>query len=91
MLNPKVLLLFLAMMPQFSDRAKSFFVQSIVFGIVHILIATSVLLVMGAFVARAKTATAALASSRVWRRIELVGGLVIFAFGTKMIFFTQLG
>ena len=90
LLNPKVLLLFLAMMPQFSDRAKSFFVQSIIFGIIHILIATTVLLTLGAFIARAKNATAALASSGAWRRIELAGGLIICSFGVKMIFFTQI-
>ena len=83
-LNPKVLLLFLTLLPQFADPGKSFLSQSIVFGFLHACIASLVLFsVIEIFlVAGRRTITA---NAKLWNWFNRLGGTVILLFGVNLL------
>lgn len=83
-LNPKVLLLFLTLLPQFAEPGKSFFIQSITFGFLHACIASLVLFsVIEVFLAAGRRA--ALPNSKSWVWFNRLGGAVILAFGVNLL------
>ena len=83
-LNPKVLLLFLALLPQFVDPIKPFFPQALTFGTLHILIATTILLGVSAIVIGMHSSSSVLEKSGVWRVINVGGGIIIAFIGINL-------
>ena len=83
-LNPKVLLLFLTLLPQFADSDKSFFHQSLIFGFLHACIASVILfsVIEIFFVAGSRKITS---NSTSWTWFNRIGGVVIFAFGVNLL------
>ena len=83
-LNPKVLLLFLTLLPQFADQNKSFLHQSLVFGFLHACIASLILFsVIEIFFAASSRAIAS--NLTTWTWFNRIGAVVICAFGVNLL------
>jgi len=66
-LNPKVLLLFLTLLPQFAEPGRSFLIQSLAFGFLHACIASLVLFaVIEVFMVAGRRAVAPNATAWLW-------------------------
>ena len=81
MLNPKVALLFLSLLPQFVDPGEA--------ALVHTLVLSGAFLAMGlvwllTYVAVVSRAACLLRDDRVRRRIEIVSGSVLVALGLRI-------
>ncbi len=83
-LNPKVLLLFLTLLPQFADRDKSFLHQSLAFGFLHACIASLILfsVIEIFFAAGSRKITS---NSTAWTWFNRIGAVVICAFGVNLL------
>ncbi len=83
-LNLKVLLLFLTLLPQFADKDKSFFYQSLAFGFLHACIANLILFLVVEifFVVKNRKITS---SIKVWTYFNWVGAVVICRFGVRFL------
>lgn len=83
-LNPKVLLLFLTLLPQFAEPGRSFLIQSLAFGFLHAGIASLVLFaVIEVFMVAGRRAVAPNAAAWLW--FNRLGGAVILAFGVNLL------
>ena len=80
-LNPKVALLFLSLLPQFVDPGEGAFTQTLVLSATFLVMGIVWLLVYAAVASRAANV---LRHDRVRRRIEIVSGTVLVALGLRV-------
>jgi RhtB (resistance to homoserine/threonine) family protein len=81
LLNPKVALFYLALLPQFVSSPETAFFESMTFATIHLVLSLLWLFIVVAFVARLR---AVVTSSRVKRGMEAVTGTIFVGLGVRL-------
>jgi RhtB (resistance to homoserine/threonine) family protein len=81
LLNPKVALFYLALLPQFVSSAETAFFESLMFATIHLVLSLLWLFIVVAFMARLR---AVITSSRVRRWMEGVTGAILVGLGVRL-------
>ena len=81
LLNPKVALFYLALLPQFVRSAETAFFESLIFATIHLVLSLLWLVIVVAFIARLR---AIVTSPRVRSWMEAATGVVLLGFGVRL-------